>query len=45
MEMESWVVYVLLKTNTRRWVTHKGSFATQNKTGVWGSFLKFAFLY
>ena len=55
MEMESWVVYatnvcrrdgdVLLRTNTLEDELHKGSFATQNKTGVWGSSLKFAFLY
>ena len=57
MEMASRVAYAtnvcrrdgdfLLRSNTLEdeLVTHKGSFATQNKTGVRGSSLKFAFLY
>ena len=36
---------VLLRTNTPEDELHNDSFATQNKTGVWGSSLKFAFLY
>ena len=43
MAMESWVVYAtnvcrrdgdVLLRNYRRWVTHKGSFATQNKAYI-----------